>query len=110
MWFRELPDPIFSDVPFNALINCTLDELVSLSEKVLSEDCLHLFHWLIDLLSLIASHQTKNRMNPVGCAIVFVPNLVSMKETSAIQLHQYSQHMSKVFAEMIEQNLSHFNN
>jgi len=78
-WFREMPDPILSQVPPELLQKIENEDDVNKILNNLPELHRNLYLWLLDLLIAIIKNQETSKMSLSNLAIVFAPNMISAK-------------------------------
>lgn len=82
-FFRELPEPIFTNECYTTItnfINWTENERLSKLKKLLNENIpkenKELLNYLLRYLNLVMTYESINRMNSANLSIVFAPNLI----------------------------------
>ncbi|KAJ8308536.1 hypothetical protein KUTeg_013410 [Tegillarca granosa] len=88
-YFRELPEPLFTSVYHDAFIKCfqlgdneKAVHAVFLLTLLLPGEHLSTLRYVMKLLSKIASHSEKNKMDPTNLAVVLAPNIMHINSKS----------------------------
>ena len=76
LWLRELPMPLLSSIPVEALLAAAgEDAYVAVAARYLPDTPRRVFAWLVDLLLLVAAREEANKMSAKALAICVAPNL-----------------------------------
>jgi len=87
-WFREIPDPILSQVPPELLQKVENEDDVNKVLNSLPELQRNLYLWLLDLLIAIMKNLETSKMTLSNLAIVFAPNMISAKLNHMEEMNQ----------------------
>jgi len=80
LWFREMPQPLFSPIPASELMKELDEKAATAIVETLPEQERSILFWLLDLLAMTALHHGVNMMTPQNLAICVAPNLWRSKE------------------------------
>jgi hypothetical protein len=107
VWLRDLPTELVRHINLQKVEQCKTEieawEIVSL----LPEPYLSVCQYLIDFLSVVASHHDINKMPPTNIAICFCPNLYKGNSADPMASLFFTQKLSKWFTLAIQYRIDH---